>query len=655
MNAQQTAHPSPEQLAAFGRGRLSPAERAAVEQHVAGCSTCCQALQQVPNDTLMNLARKAAKAPPSSIPLGETVAIAGDTTPPAAAPDLVAPGSPELPSELAEHPTYRIISLFGIGGMGAVYKAEHRILERTVALKVINREFLKGHAQAVERFRLEVKAAGKLGHPNIVQAHDAGQAGDLHFLVMEYVEGISLARLVEKKGPLSVGHACHFIRQAALGLQHAFEKGMVHRDIKPQNLMLTRKGQVKVLDFGLARFASEQQLKVAEPQGLPMPPEVDDSGTAPLTTPGLVLGTPDYIAPEQARCPSEADIRADIYSLGCTLYYLLTGRPPFADSTAFEKLLAHMQAEPVPLTERRPDVPPDLAAVVIQMMAKEPGHRFQTPAEVARALAPFARLDGSVSTVEAAPTPVPEAAPEEEPAPAPVPVRKSKRKPRRPKPKDRRRLLIVGVATAAALLLLAAGWWAVSTWKNQPTQAGPVAGAGTPRVLMVLPFKGYWVPDYEPVHRVLKEGGAKVTIASTSPGKVPPLRWGPPGDPVPVDVTIGNVNPKDYDALVFVGGDMSDIPSSFSTIRPVIRGMQESGKCVAGICRGIGPLLMADALRGKKAAQSEELQDKVNDPSHGVTWINQPVVTDGKVITAKNPEAAEAFARALLESLRQAR
>src|SRR5262249_36151773 len=174
-----------------------------------------------------------------------------------------------------------------------------------------------------------------------------------------YVEGVSLARLVESRGPLSVPHACHFARQAALGLQHAHEHGMVHRDIKPANLMVTRRGQVKVLDFGLARFAREQ----SETEPLAAPGTAGLAGGS-VTAAGTVVGTPDYMAPEQGRDSRRADIRADVYSLGCTLYYALTGRAPFPDGSPFNKLIAHQEQAPQPLTELRHDLPAGLAAVV---------------------------------------------------------------------------------------------------------------------------------------------------------------------------------------------------------------------------------------------------------------------------------------------------
>jgi serine/threonine protein kinase len=219
------------------------------------------------------------------------------------------PGSPGVPPELLDHPRYRVVRLLGQGGMGAVYLAEHRVMERPVALKVMRADLVRDDA-AVDRFRREVRAAAKLSHANIVTAYDADQVGALHFLVMEYVEGKDLARRLAVAGPLPVAEACSHIRQAAQGLQHAFEQGMIHRDIKPHNLMLAPGGtnepfgRVKILDFGLARFAN--------------------ATSSAQTASGMILGTVDFMAPEQADDARTVDIRADIYSLGCSLYYLLT-------------------------------------------------------------------------------------------------------------------------------------------------------------------------------------------------------------------------------------------------------------------------------------------------------------------------------------------
>jgi serine/threonine protein kinase len=283
-------------------------------------------------------------------------------------------GAAAIPPELIDHPRYRVVRLLGQGGMGAVYLAEHRVMERPVALKVMRTDLVRD-AASVDRFRREVRAAACLSHPNIVTAYDAEQVGALHFLVMEYVEGTDLARRLALAGPLPVAEACSHIRQAALGLHHAFEQGMIHRDIKPHNLMLARGGtnepfgRVKILDFGLARFAN--------------------ASSSAQTVSGMILGTVDFMAPEQADDARTVDTRADIYSLGCSLYYLLTGRVPFPDGTLLQKMLAQRERAPEPVSQYRTDVPPLLLNVLARLMAKKPEERYQTPAEVAQVLEPF--------------------------------------------------------------------------------------------------------------------------------------------------------------------------------------------------------------------------------------------------------------------------
>jgi tRNA A-37 threonylcarbamoyl transferase component Bud32 len=273
---------------------------------------------------------------------------------------------------------YVLLEPLGEGGMGQVFKARHPLMKRVVALKLIRADRLQS-ADALSRFQREIVAAGRLSHPNVVIAHDAVQVGKTICLVMEYVEGTELGKLLKQRGPLPVAEACEYVRQAALGLQHAHEQGLVHRDVKPSNLLLTRAvgsqagGQVKVLDLGLARLGASGE---------------EESATA-LTGDAVVMGTPDYMAPEQAGDAHAVDIRADIYSLGCTLYALLAGRAPFAGGQLTQKIAAHLNAEPPPLEGIRPDLPAGLSAVVRRLMAKRPEQRYQTPAEVAAAVAPF--------------------------------------------------------------------------------------------------------------------------------------------------------------------------------------------------------------------------------------------------------------------------
>jgi serine/threonine protein kinase len=280
---------------------------------------------------------------------------------------------------------YLLLERLGEGGAGQVFKARHQNMNRVVAVKLLRKELL-ADAQVVARFYREIQIVSQLDHANVVHAYDAGPAGAGHFLAMEYIEGTDLGKLVKQGGPLPVQQACAYIRHAALGLQHAHERGLVHRDIKPHNLIVSLKeGLVKVADLGLAR--------------LPRP--INEECTAALSgvrttgtlTPenAMMLGTTDYMAPEQALDFHRADIRSDIYSLGCSFYYLLAGQPPFAGGTLAQKLLKHQQSEPPGLVTFRNDVPGDVVAVLRKLLAKQPQDRYQTPGQVAEALAGSAR------------------------------------------------------------------------------------------------------------------------------------------------------------------------------------------------------------------------------------------------------------------------
>ena len=364
MNTSQ--HPTSDQLRDFGLGRLSAEAQSQIEAHVAECETCCRGLARLGDDTLVEMARAAADTDLTGLPATRELPHRhlGDG----------APAAPALPDEhvdpaLRDHPKYRILGVLGRGGMGVVYKAQHRFMDRLLALKVVRRS-LTSHPTAIERFKLEGRAAARLSHPNIVTAYDCEELGDCYFLAMEYVPGISLDRLVASQGRLSVARACSLMAQVARGLEHAHQQGMIHRDIKPQNLLVTRDGAVKILDFGLARFASER--RAAEP--------------GELTSDGSFLGTPDYIAPEQIDDPRQADIRADLYSLGCTLYFLLAGHAPFPKGSAMQKLKAHANTTPTPLSQLRADVPAELEAILKGLLAKSPEQRYQSPSHVAAAL-----------------------------------------------------------------------------------------------------------------------------------------------------------------------------------------------------------------------------------------------------------------------------
>lgn len=278
---------------------------------------------------------------------------------------------------------YRILDQLGQGGMGRVFKAIHQTMNRVVALKVVTSQLVKTE-HGRQLFMREVRAAARLMHPNIVTAYDANQIGDRHYMVMEFVDGPNLEQLVREKGPLPVGQACDMIRQAASGLQFALENHMVHRDIKPANLLVQRAGGsardsqcvVKILDFGLARLHQR--------------PEDEPGSNTILTKENMIMGTPDYLSPEQARDLHQVDIRSDLYSLGCTFHFLLTGQVPFPEGSTLEKLVRHRTEEATPVEYIRPDIPQPVAAIIRRLMAKQPAERFQTPAELAGALTPFA-------------------------------------------------------------------------------------------------------------------------------------------------------------------------------------------------------------------------------------------------------------------------
>lgn len=279
------------------------------------------------------------------------------------------------PPELAAHPDYEFLGELGRGGMGVVYLVRHRLLDRKEVLKVLSKDLLQ-RPEAHERFLRELRSVAQLQHPNIVGAYAAVRLGATLAMAMEYVDGENLAQVVRASGPLSVTTACQYALQTALGLQHAHERGLVHRDIKPGNLVLVKTGTratIKILDFGLAKLASEKG------------PDTD------LTVQGQVLGTPDYMAPEQIRDAASADIRADIYSLGCTLYFLLTGRPPFRGANLYELFQAHQSADAAPVSSLRTDVPPALSDLIARLMAKGPAARFPTPAGVIKVLLPFTK------------------------------------------------------------------------------------------------------------------------------------------------------------------------------------------------------------------------------------------------------------------------
>ena len=393
-----TTCPARDVLSAFFDGKLSAAEVESWSPHVESCQDCLAVLEELSESTAQ-MPRSSSISPStatrvvgSKARLWEDLSAIGLLNPErlsemklAASAALNECGSPALLADwLVEQGIltpfqssallegrgrklvlgeYILLDLIGVGGMGQVYKARHRRMDRIVALKVLAGEII-ANSDAVKRFQREVRAAARLEHPHVVTAYDAGEADGVHFLVMQYVAGRDLATISRQRGPLPVGEAVSYILQAARGLAYAHGEGLIHRDIKPGNMLVDRKGTLKILDLGLARL------------------DHADFQHSELTGSGQVMGTVDYMSPEQAADTRSADARSDIYSLGCTFYRLLAGEVPYPRDSLVNTVLAHREA-PIPrLGKRREDVPPELDELCAAMMAKSPADRPQTMQQV---------------------------------------------------------------------------------------------------------------------------------------------------------------------------------------------------------------------------------------------------------------------------------
>ncbi len=370
--------PSHETLLQYSLGTLFGEKQDALDSHLDSCPDCQATIvtlddsdDPVISRLRMPLSSESVLAEPQ-LQEALAAAMAMPVPKPTAEEDPGTRGKPilDVPEMLGE---CRVLEELGHGGMGRVYKALHTKLDRIVAVKVLPRGRM-GDQQAITRFEREMKAIGRLAHPNIVQAFDAREIDGTPILIMEFVDGLDLAEIVSRTGPLSVAEACELMRQTAEALQCAHRHGLVHRDIKPSNIMLARSGEVKLLDLGLARFCAEA------------------TADEEMTSTGQAMGTADYIAPEQAADSRTVDIRADLYSLGCTLYKLLSGLAPFSGPEyhgTLDKINAHVHQPAPSIRHAVGDVPERLATIVDRLLAKNPADRFGTPAELAEALAPW--------------------------------------------------------------------------------------------------------------------------------------------------------------------------------------------------------------------------------------------------------------------------
>jgi serine/threonine protein kinase len=432
---------------------------------------------------------------------------------------------------------YKILGPLGSGGMGHVYLCEHQIMRRRVAIKVLPGR-RANDPEALERFRREARAVAQLNHPNIVQGFDIDRDGAVHFLVMEYVDGSTLYNIVKKHGPMDLDRATHYIRQAALGLQHAHEAGLVHRDIKPSNVLLDRTGTIKILDLGLARFFHDED---------------DDLSKRHVDSP---LGTTDYMAPEQALDSHQADIRADIYSLGVTFYFLLAGHGPFQKGSPLQKLIRHQIEPPQPIQELRPDVPEEVATILERMMHKDPAERYQTPVEVVTALTAWTQ------------TPPPPPPPEEMPKLA-TPARGA---------------IDAGAAPGAP----------ASLYESAPSTVAPppkVDGAATPPGVVA---NGPMSPDPEKsppplVERAAAPPASPTTFTASRPQAVPP---GPPLPSPPVAAEEVGARAGPVSTVPF------RLPTSTAGESPQPRWTPARRRRLVGVLAAAGVLLVGAGIAG---------------------------------------------------------
>jgi serine/threonine protein kinase len=618
MSIDVSDHPQPDELQAFLDGRLNGSLQERIEQHVEVCTECCERLRSIPADSLIDRLRA-----------HETLTLVSDSSV-AHAPSVQRTsdsGSQTIPEELRNHPRYRITGRLGVGGMGVVYRAEHRLMERPVALKVLSPRLL-GNPAAVERFRVEVRAAARLSHPNIVAAWDADEAGGLQMLVMEFIDGISVARQVQKAGPIPLKHACIFARQAALGLQHAMEKGMVHRDIKPQNLMLTRDGSVRILDFGLARFAQERTSAENSAPGhlTGLSTAADCSTPAGLTRDGSALGTPEFMAPEQILNARTADIRADIFSLGCTLFFMLTGHSPFSETAALARLVSPLNRATPNIAAALPGSPPALVSLLQRMLATDPAERPQTPKDVADALEVFSRQNAQQ------PEPTVRQA-----TPTAAAQRKTRTRHRAGNVVTKSRMALTAMAVLLLTTLTFTLWPnANSKWNNSLPAA---IGAGK-RILLVLPHEESSAPLLESFRRGAAYFKVQLVVAGFQ------LQ--------PADLLISRVNSEDFDGVIFLGPPQISAehrcdPAEMSQLQQLASRMAARSRPVAAIGSGVPLLAELGCLDGRRASRpAQELPDSANIKR--VQWIWRAVVVDGPWITSADPTAA----KQLLEKVVQA-
>jgi len=484
---------------------------------------------------------------------------------------------------------YAVLEPLAKGGMGRVFKAEHRGTGRIACVKVMSKADTND-PQYLDRFRREAKLIGALRHSHIVESFGFGEADGIPYFVMEFVQGSDLSQYIKEHGPLSARSATDVVLQTARGMDYAHRCGVVHRDIKPGNLLADAYGHVKVLDLGLARLNAERQ--------------TGESEFLTMTHTGQVMGTVDFVAPEQAIDARDADARSDIYGLGCTLHYLLTARPPYAagKETVLARLVAHRECDIPSLRSVRQDVPEALDAVFMRMMAKDPKDRYQSMAELARDLeAVRATYDAvaspaATSAVPTGPPPLPPKDPFQDTLAnhqTTTLLPTSTFRHRRARRRSRRSWLKPLMAIAALLLAGIAVWTLGPTIQDVIPIPLPVVGGhpqtlaegGPGRAMVVLPPDGFSPYDYQAVTQALDKRGVKYVTASTKRDVMSSKR-----EQQRVDLTLSEYDPRDFDAVFFCGGNsaslMSGDASEKNSSNHVVAASLKDGRPVVGIGEG---------------------------------------------------------------------
>jgi serine/threonine-protein kinase len=589
---------------------------------------------------------------------------------------------------------YVILDKLGEGGMGRVFKAVQLSLNRPVALKVVRNSLLNNET-ALKRFRREVRSAAQLSHPNIVRVFDADQVNRRHFLAMEYMDGVDLGRLVKDRGPLPIAMACSYVRQAALGLQHAHDRHMIHRDVKPANLLVgvNELGEygvrsvVKVLDMGLARFRHA----------------AGESTSTDVTRANTVVGTPDFMSPEQAKDSRSVDHQSDLYSLGCTLYFLLTGEPPFPKGHPLEKLMQHQMDAPRPVQSLRADIPNEVAAVVHCLMSKRPEDRFQSGAALAHALEPWCATS---PTAPASPTMVlpaeavdPDSVSletdpndpfdfgDDDPGPRPPTSRRPPPLPRAAgsRPKPGRSLVVPLLVVFLVFLVLGAVGVGVLLANRKKPDDPPPAKAAPPRTEVVSPgqiAKADPPPakELEAVEKYLPDGTSLAAVFDVRQLQASPVArkvmLGPVADelapfrvgvgidlPSLVERVVVGVGPEERGgALVVLQGRGLVTPKLTDAIRGLARRNAspawDGGPDVFPV--GVGPSFLATTETGLLISARRELVVEALEKADGVrrtTRFTDPTIGPGFEVLNRPGVQLAAFGRAaaiqLVVGLRQ--